>query len=60
MYVYERLAKPLKYKIFKLKREIEELKREIEELKDFNRELSYKLPDFQSENKKTPIINGHS
>ena len=49
MYVYERLAKPLKYKIFKLKRE-------IEELKYFNRELSYKLPDFQSENKKTPII----
>ena len=37
-----------------------ELKVEIELFKYFNSELRYKLPDFQSENKKTPIINGHS
>jgi len=49
-------------KLEALKRNIDELKREIEELKYFNGVLSYKLreiPDFQSENKKTPIINGH-
>jgi len=43
-YVYEELVA--------LKDEIFELKREIEELKYFNREVSFKLPDFQSENKK--------
>jgi len=54
-YVYEKLVA--------LKDEIFELKVEIEQLKYFNSELSYKLsdiPDFQSENKKMPIANGHS
>ena len=51
-YVYQELV-ALKDKIF-------ELKREIEELKYFNRELTFQLPGFQSKNKKTPIINGHS
>jgi len=31
---------------------VNERKREIEELKHFNGELRYKLPNFQSENKK--------
>jgi len=35
-----------------LEKIIYELKEEIEQLKYFNRELRYKLPDFQSENKK--------
>jgi len=54
-YVFEKLEA--------LKSNIDELKREIEELKYFNRMLSYKLsgiPYFYSEDKKTPIINGHS
>jgi len=51
-YVYQELV-ALKDKIF-------ELKREIEELKYFNRELTFQLPGFQSENQKTPMINGHS
>ena len=35
-----------------LKDSINELKEKIEPLKYFNSELCYKLPDFQSENKK--------
>jgi len=35
-----------------LKNNIYELKVEIVQLKYFNSELRYKLPDFQSENKK--------
>jgi len=35
-----------------LEKIIYELKEEIEQLKYVNRELRYKLPDFQSENKK--------
>jgi len=51
-YVFEKLVA--------LKDEIFELKVEIEQLKYFSSELRYKLLDFQSENKKTPMINGHS
>jgi len=43
-YVYEELVA--------LEKIIYELKEEIEQLKYFNSELHYKLPDFQSENKK--------
>jgi len=39
-------------KLVALKDIINELKVEIEQLKYFNSELRYKLPDFQSENKK--------
>jgi len=51
-YIYEKLVD--------LENIIFELKVEIEQLKYFNSELRFHLPDFQSENKKTPIINGHS
>jgi len=44
MYVCEKLVA--------LENIIFELNVEIEELKYFNRVLSYKLPDFQSENRK--------
>jgi len=47
-------------KLVVLRSYIDELKEEIEQLKYFNRVLHYKLLDFQSENRKTPIINGHS
>jgi len=40
-------------KLEAFKNNIDELKREIEELKYFNRVLSYRLPAFQSENKKS-------